>query len=73
MKHKTEGLARPCNAWDLFTVTGGLQCGNCLAHNVPPLPNPCSATTADDKPCPLQADDGGDLCWIHKMQREAAR
>lgn len=28
--HKTEGLARPCSAHDLFTVAEGLQCGNCL-------------------------------------------
>lgn len=31
MKHKTEGLARPCTAWDLFLSGPGLQCGNCLA------------------------------------------
>lgn len=31
MKHKTEGLARPCSAQDLFLSSQGLQCGNCLA------------------------------------------
>lgn len=28
--HKTNGLARKCNQNDLFIVSGGLQCGNCL-------------------------------------------
>lgn len=31
MKHKTSGLARPCNSNDLFLTSQGLQCGNCLA------------------------------------------
>ena len=68
MKHKTEGLARPCSAWDLFLVTGGLQCGNCLATDVPPLENLCAAM-ASDGPCPLQAEVNGGLCWIHKAQK----
>ena len=32
MKHKTTGLARRCSPGDLILVTGGLQCGNCLAY-----------------------------------------
>jgi len=32
MKHTTEGLARPCNANDIFLSGSGLQCGNCLAY-----------------------------------------
>lgn len=66
--HVTEGLARPCSAWDLFTVSGGMQCGNCLAHNVEPMPNRCHCTTADDKPCPLQAEPETETCWIHALQ-----
>jgi hypothetical protein len=30
--HKTKGLSRPCNSSDLFLVSEGLQCGNCLAY-----------------------------------------
>lgn len=30
MKHKQEGLARPCTSNDIFLVKEGLQCGNCL-------------------------------------------
>jgi hypothetical protein len=36
MKHKTQGLARPCNAGDLFLITGGLQCANCMAIELDP-------------------------------------
>lgn len=25
-----------CSAWDLFLITGGLQCGNCLAVELHP-------------------------------------
>lgn len=28
--HITKGLSRPCNAGDLFIVSDGLQCGNCM-------------------------------------------
>ena len=70
--HHTEGLARGCGANDLILVTGGLQCGNCLAHNLPNDPRPkCTATTSDDKPCPGRVEDDGDVCWIHKLQRRA--
>jgi hypothetical protein len=31
MIHRTDGLARRCSATDLFIVSGGIQCGNCLA------------------------------------------
>ena len=35
MKHaeiaKKSGSCRPCSAHDLFTVSEGLQCGNCSA------------------------------------------
>ena len=68
IQHVTEGLARPCSVWDLFIVTGGLQCGNCLAHNVPMLTDRCAETCSDGKPCPLQREHG-DLCWIHHTQR----
>ena len=65
--HATEGLSRPCTAWDMFIVSGGLQCGNCLAHNVPPMENGCRCITSDDKPCPLPAESDG-KCWVHAMQ-----
>lgn len=29
--HNTEGLTRPCERQDLFLVSEGVQCGNCLA------------------------------------------
>jgi hypothetical protein len=64
IKHATKGLARPCSAWDIFSIRGGLQCGNCLAHNVPAPTNRCAMTCADGKPCPLQREHG-DLCWVH--------
>lgn len=35
MNHKTEGLARPCSANDIFLSGEGLQCGNCLATDRP--------------------------------------
>lgn len=66
IQHKTEGLARPCTAWDLLTVTGGLQCGNCLAHNVAPKTEPQCSASASDGPCPLDAEEGESVCWIHK-------
>jgi hypothetical protein len=66
ISHKTEGLSRPCSCWDVFTVAGGLQCGNCLAHNVKPFVG-CSEP-ASDGPCPLPPDVGGHICWIHKAQ-----
>lgn len=74
IQHATEGLARPCSANDMFLVAGGLQCGNCLAHNVPGDPRPkCAATTSDNKPCPLRVERKDDtLCWIHKSQRSAS-
>lgn len=65
--HRTEGLARNCTAWDLFVITGGLQCGNCLAHNVPTVTR-CRAS-AIDGPCPLQPDGADGLCWIHRIQQ----
>jgi hypothetical protein len=36
--HRTDGLARRCSAHDLFLVSEGLQCGNCLALFPAPLP-----------------------------------
>lgn len=27
----SESIARPCSAWDVILISGGLQCGNCLA------------------------------------------
>jgi hypothetical protein len=66
MMHATAGLARPCHAWDLFLVTGGLQCGNCGAHTVPDVPR-CRAS-ASDGPCPLAPDGDDGLCWVHRMQ-----
>jgi hypothetical protein len=64
--HKTEGLARNCTAWDLFTVTGGLQCGNCLAHNVPTMAT--CRDRASDGACPLPPDGDDGRCWIHRLQ-----
>lgn len=64
--HKREGLARPCSATDLFTVTGGLQCGNCLAHNVPPGPPRC-IDFASDGPCPLPREKPSGRRWIHEI------
>ncbi len=73
MKHRTEGLARRCSATDLFLVTGGLQCGNCLAHNVPEPVNRCKER-ASDGPCPLTAETDSGRCWIHEAQsKEPAR
>lgn len=63
--HKTTGLARNCTASDLFIVTGGLQCGNCLAHTVPAV-TMCRAL-ASDGPCPLRSDGDDGLCWVHRM------
>jgi hypothetical protein len=57
---------RPCTAWDLLIVSGGLQCGNCLATDVPPIVT-CSAP-ASDGPCPLPPDGSDGLCWVHRMQ-----
>jgi hypothetical protein len=68
MKHKTEGLARPCHAGDIFLVTGGLQCGNCLAHTVPDIVL-CEGQ-ASDGPCPLPPEEGDALCWIHRIQAD---
>lgn len=70
IRHKREGLARPCSAWDVFLVTGGLQCGNCLAHNVPEPVGGCESMTGDvpPKPCPLKAEPGRSKCWIHELQ-----
>lgn len=67
MRHATEGLARPCTAWDLFLVSGGVQCGNCLATSTPPRErrNPCRVP-ATDGPCPLEADGDGGACWVHR-------
>lgn len=65
MIHNTQGLARPCSAWDIFAVTGGLQCGNCLAHTVPEPKGMCEAQ-ASDGPCPLKAEEGDSRCWVHK-------
>lgn len=69
--HNTEGLRRPCTAWDLFIVAGGLQCGNCLASSVPPVPRDafCSAS-ASDGPCPLRHEKNDTLCWIHRLQQK---
>lgn len=72
IQHKTEGLARPCSAWDLFSVSGGLQCGNCLSHNVPLMPEPTCTARASDGPCPLDAEDGDTVCWVHRFQRASA-
>lgn len=68
MRHVAKGLARPCSAWDLILVTGGLQCGNCLASTVPALADRCSEL-AIDQPCPLRAGDDG-ICWIHREQKK---
>lgn len=66
IEHRTKGLARPCSAWDIFAVTGGLQCGNCLAHNVPPGPPGCTHYSTVG-PCPLPREDNEDTCWIHRI------
>jgi hypothetical protein len=66
MIHKMEGLARPCTAWDLFVVSGGLQCGNCLAHDV--KEKVTCRERASDGPCPLPPDGEDGLCWIHRIQ-----
>lgn len=65
MQHNTVGLARPCSANDLFLVTGGLQCGNCLAHTVPVIVT--CRERASDGPCPLPPDGEDGLCWIHRI------
>lgn len=75
--HKREGLARPCSATDLFTVSGGLQCGNCLAHNVKPRAERMCVERAHEKdgsrpPCPLPSEHESGRCWIHEMQARAA-
>lgn len=31
MEHKTQGLTRKCNAWDLYICGNGLECANCGA------------------------------------------
>jgi hypothetical protein len=71
IEHVTEGLAVPCNANHLILVTGGLQCGNCLAHNVqmPVDDRPrCTAICSDDVRCSVRVEDDGELCWVHKAQ-----
>ena len=72
MTHNAEGLARRCNAWDLFIVAGGLQCGNCGAHNVQRIDRSlmCSGLCQDEKPCPLQHDGPDGLCWVHRIWKE---
>lgn len=64
------GLVRPCNAWDLFTSSGGLQCGNCLAAYPSAaraaLPPRCPERCGDGKACPLEAEPArGGRCWYH--------
>jgi hypothetical protein len=34
MIHEPKLSQRKCNSSDLILITGGLQCGNCLAHEV---------------------------------------
>jgi hypothetical protein len=47
MKHVKGGLARPCSANDVILVTGGLQCGNCLATSAPRAPRNCQIWVCD--------------------------
>ena len=72
IEHIPGGLARGCNANDLILVTGGLQCSNCLAHNVElPVDNRprCTAICSDDVKCSVRVEDpDGELCWVHKAQ-----
>jgi hypothetical protein len=68
MHHIRDGLARPCSAWDLILITGGVQCGNCLATEVRPTHSSCS-DHASDGPCPLPSDGPDGVCWIHRIQR----
>lgn len=42
--HQTQGLNRPCTSHDLFQVSEGLQCGNCLALSG--VPNKAKATAS---------------------------
>jgi hypothetical protein len=72
IKHKSRGLARSCNAWDLIEVTGGVQCSNCLEHNVVPMQDRCPATCWDGEPCPLPIERNG-LCWVHDLQARDTR
>jgi hypothetical protein len=67
MKHKTEGLARPCCAGDIFLVAGGTQCGNCLASDVADAGPRCSANAADG-PCPLPPKGDSAYCWVHLLE-----
>lgn len=67
IQHNTEGLRRPCSAQDMLIVTGGLQCGNCLAHNVRPLEGERCREQASDGPCPLASDGDDGLCWVHRI------
>lgn len=68
MIHKTEGLARHCSAWDLFTITGGLQCGNCLAASVQEPKTSRCVDRPSDGPCPLLAEHDSGRCWVHEVQ-----
>ena len=70
--HNSEGLARPCSATDLFIISGGLQCGNCLAHNVKPYAERMCIERTHEKdgsrqPCPLPVDHESGRCWIHEQ------
>lgn len=71
--HKAHKSVRDCRAGDAFLVRGGIQCGNCLGHNVPaPPPGKYCADSASDGPCPLVAEHDG-RCWIHHLQRKGAQ